>query len=104
MKAVREICETEFAPKADEIDKKGEFPQENIEILAKYDLSGIPIPEEYGGLGADFLTWALVGEEIAQACSTTSAIYGANMLCIYPIYIFGTEEQKRKYLVPLAKR
>ncbi len=103
VEAAREICETEFAPKADEIDKKGEFPQENIELLAKYDLSGIPIPEEYGGLGADFLTWALVGEEIAQACSTTSAIYGANMLCIYPIYMFGTEEQKRKYLVPLAK-
>lgn len=103
VEAAREICETEFAPKADEIDKKGEFPRENIELLGKYDLSGIPIPEEYGGLGADFLTWALVGEEIAQACSTTSAIYGANMLCIYPIYMFGTEEQKRKYLVPLAK-
>ncbi len=103
VEAAREICETEFAPKADEIDRKGEFPRENIELLAKYDLSGIPIPEEYGGLGADFLTWALVGEEIAQACSTTSAIYGANMLCIYPIYMFGTEEQKRKYLVPLAK-
>ncbi|MGQ9610650.1 MAG: acyl-CoA dehydrogenase family protein [bacterium] len=103
VEAAREICEIEFAPKADEIDKKGEFPRENIELLGKYDLSGIPIPEEYGGLGADFLTWALVGEEIAQACSTTSAIYGANMLCIYPIYMFGTEEQKRKYLVPLAK-
>lgn len=103
VEAAREICEAELAPKADEIDKKGEFPWENIQLLSKYDLSGIPIPEEYGGLGADFLTWALVGEEIAQACSTTGAIYGANMLCIYPIYAFGTEEQKRKYLVPLAK-
>ncbi|MDQ1327577.1 MAG: butyryl-CoA dehydrogenase [Candidatus Poribacteria bacterium] len=101
--AAREICEAEFAPKADEIDKTGIFPKENLEILAKYDLSGIPIPEEYGGLGADFMTWALVGEEIAQACSTTSAIFGANILCIYPIYMFGTEEQKQKYLVPLAK-
>lgn len=101
--AAREICEAEFAPKANEIDKTGIFPKENLEILAKYDLSGIPIPEEYGGLGADFMTWALVGEEIAQACSTTSAIFGANILCIYPIYMFGTEEQKRKYLVPLAK-
>ena len=103
LEAVREICEEEFAPKADEIDRKGEFPWENVELLAKYDLSGIPIPEKYGGLDADFVTWALVGEEIARACSTTGAIYGANILCIYPIYMFGTEEQKRKYLVPLAK-
>ena len=101
--AAREICEAEFAPKADEIDKTGIFPKDNLELLAKYDLSGVPIPEEYGGLGADFVTWALVGEEIAQACSTTSAIYGANILCIYPIYMFGSEEQKQKYLVPLTK-
>jgi butyryl-CoA dehydrogenase len=103
LEAVREICEEELAPKADEIDRKGQFPWENVELLARYDLSGIPIPDEYGGLGADFVTWALVGEEIARACSTTGAIYGANILCIYPIYVFGTEEQKRKYLVPLAK-
>jgi len=103
VEAAKEICEAEFAPKADEVDKNGKFPRENIELLAKYDLSGIPIPEEYGGLDSDFLTWALVGEEIAKACSTTSAIYGANMLCIYPIYIFGTEEQKQKYLVPLTR-
>lgn len=101
--AVKEICDTELAPKADEVDAKGVFPKENIELLAKYDLSGVCIPEEYGGLGADFVTWALVGEEIAKACSTTGAIFGANILCIYPIYMFGTEEQKKKYLVPLAK-
>lgn len=103
LEAVQEICEAELAPRADEIDKTGIFPRENVELLAKYDLSGIPIPEEYGGLGADFVTWALVGEEIAKACSTTGAIYGANILCIYPIYMFGTDEQKQKYLVPLAK-
>lgn len=101
--AVKEICEEELAPKADEIDRKGEFPWENVKLMADYNLSGIPIPEEYGGLGADFVTWALVGEELAKACSTTGSIYGANILCIYPIYMFGTEEQKRKYLVPLAK-
>jgi len=103
LEAVKEICEEELAPKADEIDKTGDFPWENVELLARYDLSGIPIPEEYGGLGADLVTWALVGMEIAKACSTTGAVYGANVLCIYPIYKFGTEEQKRKYLVPLAK-
>lgn len=103
LEAVKEICAEELAPKADEIDKSGRFPWENVELLAKYDLAGIPIPEEYGGLGADFVTWALVGVELAKACSTTGAIYGADILCIYPIYMFGTEEQKRKYLVPLAK-
>ena len=103
LEAVREICQEELAPKADEIDKKGEFPWENVELLAQYDLAGIPIPEEYGGLGSDFVTWSLVGEEIAKACSTTGAIYGANILCVYPIFMFGTEEQKQKYLVPLAK-
>jgi len=101
--AAREICEEELAPKADEIDRKGEFPWENVKILADAGMSGIPIPEEYGGLGSDFVTWALVGEELAKACSTTGAIYGADILCIYPIYMFGTEEQKRKYLVPLAQ-
>ncbi len=103
LEAVKEICDEELAPKADEIDKKGEFPWENVELLARYDLSGIPIPEEYGGLGADISTWAIAGVEISKACSSTGAIYGANILCYYPIYMFGTEEQKRKYLVPLAK-
>ena len=103
LEAVREICADELAPKADEIDHSGIFPWENVELLAQYDLSGIPIPEEYGGLGDGFLTWALVGVELAKACSTTGAIYGADILCIYPIFMFGTEEQKRKYLVPLAK-
>ncbi len=103
LEAVREICEEELAPDADEIDKTCKFPWEKVELLARYDLSGVPIPEEYGGLGADLMTWALVGVEIAKACSTTGAVFGANILCIYPIYKFGTEEQKRKYLVPLAK-
>ncbi|MBD3183248.1 acyl-CoA dehydrogenase [Candidatus Poribacteria bacterium] len=103
LEAVREICEEELAPKADEIDACGKYPWDNIEMLARYDLSGIPFPEEYGGLGSDLLTWALVGVELAKACSTTGAVYGANILCMYPIYKFGTEEQKKKYLTPLCK-
>ncbi|HAV42735.1 TPA: acyl-CoA dehydrogenase [bacterium] len=103
LKAVKEICQKELSPLADEVDKKGEFPWENIRKLARYDLCGIPISQEYGGLGQDFLTWALVGEEISHACTTTGAIFGANMLCIYPIYAFGNEDQKKKYLAPLVK-
>ncbi|MBU0900152.1 acyl-CoA dehydrogenase family protein, partial [bacterium] len=85
------------------VDERGEFPVENVKKLAAYDLMGIPVPAEYGGLGYDFVTWTLVGEEISKACATTGAIFGANMLCLYPIMLFGSEEQKRKYLVPLAK-
>ncbi|MBU0567078.1 acyl-CoA dehydrogenase family protein [bacterium] len=103
LEAVKEIFQEEFASRATEIDNKGEFPWENVKKLAQYDLMGIPIPEEYGGLGLDFLTWALVGEEMSKACTTTGAIFGANMLCIYPIFIFGSEEQKKKYLIPLSK-
>lgn len=102
-RTAKEICQEEFAPKASEVDEKGEFPIENVQKLAQYDLMGIPVSEEYGGLGYDFVTWTVVGEEISTACTTTGAIFGANMLCIYPLMLFGSDEQKRKYLTPLAK-
>jgi butyryl-CoA dehydrogenase len=100
--AVRELCDEELRPKAEETDASGEFPWENIQKLAELDLCGIPVPEEYGGLGMDFLTWAAVGMELSRACTTTGAVFGAHMLAQYPIMLFGTEEQKRKYLVPLS--
>jgi butyryl-CoA dehydrogenase len=103
LKEVKEICREELAPRAEEIEEKKNFPWENIKLLSQSDLMGIAVPEKYGGLGMDYLTWALVGGEISQACATTGAIYGANLLCIYPILTFGTEEQKCKYLPPMAK-
>ncbi|MBT9147116.1 acyl-CoA dehydrogenase [candidate division NPL-UPA2 bacterium Unc8] len=103
LKEVREICQKELAPRAAEIEEKKDFPWENIKLLSQSDLMGVAVPEKYGGLGMNYLTWALVDGEISQACATTGAIYGANLLCIYPILIFGTEEQKRKFLSPLAK-
>jgi butyryl-CoA dehydrogenase len=103
LKEVRKICEEELAPRAEEVERRKEFPWENIKILSQSDLMGVVVPQEYGGLGMDYLTWALIGEELSQACATTGAIYGANLLCIYPILTFGTEEQKRKFLPPLAK-
>ncbi|MDI6704207.1 MAG: acyl-CoA dehydrogenase family protein [bacterium] len=103
LKTVKEICNKEFSPKAQEVGRSSCFPWENVKRLATYDLMGVPIPEEYGGLGKDFLTWVLIGEELSFSCTTTGAIFGANMLCIYPIYMFGNEQQKRKYLVPLAR-
>lgn len=103
LELVDEVCEKEFAPRADEVSAKGEFPAENIKKLAELDLFGITIPEEYGGLGMDYLTWTLVSERISRACTTTGLIFGTNLLCTYPLLQFGDEEQKKKYLPPLAK-
>ena len=102
--AVREFCEEELKPKAEETDASGEFPWENLRKMAELDLFGIPVSEEYGGLGMDFLTWAAVGMEISQACTTTGAVFGAHMLAQYPLMLFGTEEQKRKFLEPLCRK
>ena len=101
--AVKEFCDEDLAPKAQETDEAGCWPAANVGKLGELDLMGIPVPEEYGGLGMDFLTWTAVGEELSRACTTTGAVYGAHMLCVYPILHFGTEEQKRKHLLPLAK-
>ena len=103
LELVNEVCEKEFAPRADEVSARGEFPAENIKKLAELDLFGITIPEEYGGLGMDYLTWTLVSERISRACTTTGLIFGTDLLCTYPLLQFGNEEQKKKYLPPLAK-
>ncbi|MBC7190596.1 acyl-CoA dehydrogenase family protein [Candidatus Aerophobetes bacterium] len=102
LELVDEVCEKEIAPSADQVAEKGEFPRKNIEKLASLDLFGITIPQEYGGLGMDYLTWTLVAERISRACATTGLIFGANLLCTFPLLNFGTEDQKKKYLPPLA--
>ena len=66
---------------------------------------GIPFPKEYGGAGGNYLTYAMAVEELGKVCATTAVIVSAHTsLCAGPIYYFGTEEQKQKYLVPLANR
>ena len=103
LELVEEVSQAEFAPRADEISKKGEFPSKNIKKLAELDLFGVTLPREYGGLGMDYLTWTLISEKISRACATTGLIFGANLLCTYPLMVFGTEDQKRKFLPPLAR-
>ena len=103
LEAVKEFADEDLAPKAKETDEAGVWPAENVRKLGELDLMGIPVPEEYGGLGMDFLTWAAVGEELSRACTTTGAVFGAHMLAVFPIMTFGTEEQKQKHLVPLAQ-
>jgi butyryl-CoA dehydrogenase len=103
LEAVREFADGDLAPKAQETDEAGVWPGENVAKLGQLDLMGIAVPADYGGLGMDFLTWAAVGEEISRACTTTGAVFGAHMLAVFPIMSFGTEEQKQKHLIPLAK-
>jgi alkylation response protein AidB-like acyl-CoA dehydrogenase len=103
-KMVRDFAEREIAPIAQETDKTGEFPWELIRKMASLGLLGLPIPEEYGGAGADYVSFAIALEEIARACGSTAITLDAHTsLACEPIYLFGTEEQKRKYLVPMAR-
>jgi alkylation response protein AidB-like acyl-CoA dehydrogenase len=101
---IREISQKEFAPRAHEVDKNHRFPRENWELLAASDFCGLPFPEQYGGAGLDHVSYALVIEEIAKACSTTAVMYSAHVsLCATPIFLFGNEEQKQRFLKPLCK-
>ncbi|PHS33387.1 MAG: acyl-CoA dehydrogenase [Alkaliphilus sp.] len=100
----REFAEVEVKPLAEEVDETEEFPVETVKKLAKYGFMGIPIPKKYGGAGADNLAYAMAVEELSKVCGTTGVIVSAHTsLCAVPILEHGTEEQKQKYLVPLAK-
>ncbi|MFP3154865.1 acyl-CoA dehydrogenase [Lachnospiraceae bacterium ZAX-1] len=100
----REFAEAEVAPLAADIDKTERFPEETVAKMAEMGLLGIPFPEEYGGTGMDNLSYIQCVEELSKVCATTGVIVSAHTsLCATPIYLFGTEEQKQKYLAPLAK-
>ncbi|HZK18372.1 MAG TPA: acyl-CoA dehydrogenase [Clostridia bacterium] len=100
---VRKLAQNELAPRAVEIDKTHEFPWENIKQMGELGLMGVPIPEEYGGVGADFLSYIIVIEEIAKACAATGVILAVHTsVGTFPILYFGTEEQKQKYIPKLA--
>ncbi len=102
--AVREFAQNEIAPVAREYDEAEKFPRKQLEGLAELGLLGMIIPEEYGGAGFDTVSYALALEEIARADSSVAVIVSVtNSVCCYPILSYGTEEQKQKYLVPLAK-
>jgi len=100
--AVRELGEEELAPHASEVAEKGEFPYDAVELCREMDLFGIPVEEQWGGLGMGFLMWGTVGELLSYYCQTTGSVFGAHVLGQYPIMAFGTDEQKEKYLAPLT--
>ncbi|NLX62513.1 MAG: acyl-CoA dehydrogenase [Tissierellia bacterium] len=101
---MRKFAENEVKPIAAEIDESGRFPMENVKKMARYNMLGIPFPVEYGGAGGDDLSYVIAVEELSKVCASTGVILSAHTsLACWPIYHFGTEEQKQKYLVPLAK-
>jgi alkylation response protein AidB-like acyl-CoA dehydrogenase len=101
--SVRALADDKIAPRAAEIDETAEFPWDVYEALAKADLTAVHIPEAYGGAGADAIATAIVIEEVARACATSSLIPAVNKLGTMPLLLAGSEELKQHYLPPVAR-
>lgn len=102
-KTIREFANEVVAPGAIERDKTKAFPKEIFKQLADMGMMGLPFSEEYGGAGADTVSFAIVTEELSRACASTGITYSAHIsLGGAPLNLFGTEEQKQKYLVPVC--
>ena len=102
--SVREFAEAEVLPLAREIDETGRFPRDTFKKAAELGLTGVAMPEQYGGAGMDHISYAIVIEEISRVCASTGVILSVqNSLYCDPVYRFGTEEQKKKFLVPYAR-
>jgi butyryl-CoA dehydrogenase len=104
LETAQEFAKREVAPKARELDETGRFPTEIIGQLGEMGFMGMMVPEEYGGAGLDTLSYALALEAISKGCASTGVIMSVNnSLTCYPIATYGNEEQKKKYLMPLAQ-
>lgn len=103
-RSVREFAVAEVMPHAKELDETGRFPRDILRKAAELGLTGIAIPQEFGGAGMDHLGYSIVIEEIARACASTAVILSVqNSLFCDPILRFGTNQQKEKFLVPFAR-
>ena len=101
---IRSFAEDEIKPIAFKLDRENEFPHESIKKLAKMGMMGIPYPKEYGGAGLDVISYAITVKKLSRVDGGAGVILSAHVsLGSYPIAAFGTEEQKKKYLAPLAK-
>jgi len=98
----RRITEEHVIPLRAEFDEKEEFPWPIMRVCAEVGLFGVAIPEQYGGSGGGVFETCLVIEELSRGCLGVAVSFAASSLCAYPIMLFGTEEQKRKYLPELA--
>jgi butyryl-CoA dehydrogenase len=103
-KTVREFAESEVKPLAKELDETGRFPRETFKKAAELGLTGIALPESEGGAGFDHISYSIVVEEISRCCASTGVILSVqNSLYCDPIHRFGTDEQKKKFLLPFAR-
>ena len=101
-KMIREFAEKEISPIAEWIDAEAEFPKDTIAKLGKMGVMGMPFPEEYGGAGADYIGYIMAVEELSKVCASHGVIVQThNALCCWPLYTYGTEAQKQKYLPDL---
>src|SRR5512143_1203475 len=101
---VRRFADDVLAPRARELDETETFPHEAVKQMAELGLLGLPYPEKYGGAGMDTLSYAIAVEEVARACGSTAITLAAHVsLGCGPVYEAGTEEQKLKFLVPMAR-
>ncbi|MEA4954641.1 MAG: acyl-CoA dehydrogenase [Pseudoflavonifractor sp.] len=102
-KMYRDFAQNEVKPLAEEVDEEERFPEETVKKMAKLGMMGIYFPKEYGGAGADVLSYVMAVEEMSKVCGTTGVIISAHTsLCAAPIYEHGTEEQKKYYLPKLC--
>jgi len=101
---IREFAEAEVEPVSAQIDEDAEFPYENVKKLGEMGILGMVVPEKYGGTGDDMITYAIAVEEFSRVCGSTGITVAAhNSLAVYPLYLFGNEEQKKKFIPPLAR-
>lgn len=102
-RVAREFAENEIGPIADKIDHEDKIPTEMIKKIGELGFLGVPYPPEFGGVGSDYLSMAIVVEELARISCAVSVIPVAHTLVAMPIYVYGTEQQRKKYLIPLAR-
>jgi len=103
MQTVRDFARERVAPRAVEIDRTGAFPHDLVKQMGELGLMGVCLPEEYGGAGQSYVLFAMIVEELCKACASTGLIMDVNIsLCAEPILLFGDEEQKHRFLTPLA--
>jgi butyryl-CoA dehydrogenase len=101
-KMLREFAEKEIAPYCEELDEAAKYPYESVAKLGKLGIMGMPFPASYGGAGLDYVTYVMAIEELSKVCGSHGVIVQTHVaLCCWPIFTYGTEEQKRKYLPKL---
>ena len=99
---IRELVQDRVAPRAAEIDEKGEYPKDIETLFAQNGILGIPFPEQYGGFSGSSVSICMGIEEIAKACASSSLILAVQALGSYPILVAGSDEQKKRLCPPLA--